>query len=337
MLLVDELNRITGNCNVSPVSRVRFWGTSSVEHVAPVGQLEQPISAKNAIVRTYRATFINILVVCCSFISFSQNRFQLSWLVFFCGWLICQKLYPMQIAICQFNPTIGAISQNIERILAFAEQAHAQKAELIVFPELALCGYPPKDLVFLPDFMDACEAGLLKLAQQSPISILIGAPTRERFNAAYLCAAGKVSLVAKKKLLPNYQVFDEQRYFKPGSPQDSNVLELDGLKIGVTICEDAWSEVVGYEQDPVLDLVQKHQANILVNMTASPFELGKTQQREDMFCDLARKHQKPFLVAGQVGANDGLIFDGGSLWIDAQGQVLWRAKSFEEELQVLSC
>lgn len=242
----------------------------------------------------------------------------------------------MQIALCQFNPTIGAISQNIERILAFTGQAHAQKADLILFPELALCGYPPKDLVFLPDFIDACEAGLAKLAQQSPISILIGAPTRDRFNAVFLCAAGKVSLVAKKRLLPNYQVFDEQRYFKPGRAQDPNFLELSNLKIGVSICEDAWSEVVGYDQNPVLDLVQKHHVDILINITASPFELGKTQEREDMFCDLARRHQKLFLIAGQVGANDGLIFDGGSLYIDAQGEVLWRAKSFEEDLRVIA-
>lgn len=243
---------------------------------------------------------------------------------------------PMQIAICQFNPTVGAVSQNIERILAFAGQAHAQKAELIIFPELALCGYPPKDLVFLPDFMDACEAGLVKLARQSPISILMGAPARERFNAVYLCSQGKVSLVAKKRLLPNYQVFDERRYFKPGSAQDSNCLELGGLRLGINICEDAWSEVIGYDQNPVLDLVQK-QVDILVNMTASPFELGKIQRREDMFCGLARKYKKPFLIVGQEGANDGLIFDGGSLFVDAQGLVLWRAKSFEEELQVIKC
>jgi predicted amidohydrolase len=242
----------------------------------------------------------------------------------------------MQIALCQFNPTIGAVAQNIERILAFAGQAHAQNADLIIFPELALCGYPPKDLVFLADFIDVCEAGLLRLAQNAPISILIGAPTRDRFNAAYLCSHGKVTLIAKKRLLPNYQVFDEHRYFQVGESQNSNVLEWDCLKIGVNICEDAWSEVVGYTENPILDLVQKHRVDILVNMTASPFEVGKSEKREEMFCGLARKYQKPFLIAGQVGANDGLIFDGGSLFINAHGEVLWRAKSFEEQLQVIS-
>lgn len=243
----------------------------------------------------------------------------------------------MQIALCQFNPTIGAISKNIERILVFAQQAHTQKAELIIFPELAICGYPPKDLIFLPDFMDACEAGLSKLAEKSPIPILIGAPSREKFNAAYFCGDNKFELVAKKRLLPNYQVFDERRYFKAGSSEDLNYLDFRNKRLGINICEDAWSEAVGYDENPVLDLVQKQKSDILVNMTASPFELDKSEEREQMFCELAKHYQKPFLIAGQVGSNDGLIFDGGSLMVDAKGQVLWRAKSFEEELQVLIC
>ena len=242
----------------------------------------------------------------------------------------------MQIAICQFNPVIGAISQNVERILAFARRAHTEKAELIIFPELALCGYPPKDLVFSPDFANACEAGLSRLAEQTPVPVLIGAPSRERYNSAYFCTVGFFALVAKKRLLPNYQVFDEQRYFVAGSTEDQNILELGAKRLGVSICEDAWSEVVGYEQNPIQDLVQKHQVDILVNLTASPFELGKSAEREAMFCELAKRYRKPFLIAGQVGANDGLIFDGGSLVIDPRGQVLWRAKSFEEELWVIA-
>lgn len=243
----------------------------------------------------------------------------------------------MQIALCQFNPVIGAISKNVERILVFAGQAHTQKAELIIFPELAICGYPLKDLVFLSDFLEACEAGLSQLAEKTPVPILMGAPSRERFNSAYFCWNKRSESIAQKRLLPNYQVFDEQRYFKPGITQNKNYLEFSGKRLGITICEDAWSEKVGYDQNPIQDLVQKYQADILVNIMASPFELGKSEERENMFCQLAKRVQKPFLIAGQVGANDGLIFDGGSLCISAQGEVLWRAKSFEEDLQVIAC
>ncbi|MEI6805866.1 MAG: nitrilase-related carbon-nitrogen hydrolase [Myxococcaceae bacterium] len=241
----------------------------------------------------------------------------------------------MKVALCQFNPVIGAIALNSRRILTFAEQAHAQKADLIIFPELALCGYPLKDLVFLSDFTNACEAGLIEIAQKSPIPVLIGAPSFERYNAAYLCVDQKLECVAKKRLLPNYQVFDEERYFIPGDNLNKNYFDFKNKRLGVSICEDAWSEIVGYAENPIQDLVQKHQIDFLINMTASPFELDKSEEREQMFCELARRYQKPFLIAGQVGANDGVIFDGGSLAIDSNGQILWRAKSFEEDLWVL--
>lgn len=238
----------------------------------------------------------------------------------------------MQIALCQFNPIVGAVSRNAESILEFALQAHLQKAELIIFPELAICGYPPKDLIFSPDFMDACEKALAYLAQKTPIPIILGAPSRERHNAAYFCFDGEYKIVAKKRLLPNYQVFDEQRYFKAGAASDLNYLDFKNKRLGISICEDAWSAEVGYAEDPVLDLVQKHQVDILINLMASPFELDKPIRREKIFCDLAKKHQKPFWVVGQVGANDGLIFDGGSLVIDSEGCVLSRAESFQSQI-----
>lgn len=236
--------------------------------------------------------------------------------------------YP--ITLCQFNPQIGAVSHNVDRMLLLACQAHNLKAGLLVFPELAICGYPIKDLIFLSDLIDACEAGLVRLARETPVPVIVGAPTRERYNAAYFCFSGEYKIIAKKRLLPNYQVFDEQRYFRAGTSEDLNYFDFKGQRLGICICEDAWSLELGYLEDPVGDLVQKHQVDILVNLSASPFELDKPQKREKMFCELARHYQKPFLVAGQVGANDGLIFDGGSLVIDSQGTVFSRVKSFEE-------
>lgn len=237
----------------------------------------------------------------------------------------------MRIAICQLNPKVGAITQNVDRILS-----HAKQADLLVCPELALCGYPPKDLVFSPDFIESCQVGLQRLAKQSPIPVLLGCVTPERYNAAYVCANGQTKLVAKKRLLPNYQIFDEKRYFVPGKSEDSQCFEFAGLRLGVHICEDGWSEVLGYEQDPVADLCAQG-CDVLINLSASPFELGKPERRETVFRELARKHQKMLLMSAQVGANEGLIFDGGSTAIDSNGEVLWRANSFEEDFQVISC
>src|SRR3989338_8025806 len=144
----------------------------------------------------------------------------------------------MKIALCQFNPVVGAMAQNAKRILEFSRRAYDQKMELIIFPELALCGYPPKDLVFLQSFRASCQQALAYLAEESALPIIVGAPTPERYNAAYYCSEGQFKIVATKRLLPNYQVFDEQRYFKI-SPIPRSPFFLKGEKLGVCICEDA--------------------------------------------------------------------------------------------------
>ncbi|MES2505019.1 MAG: nitrilase-related carbon-nitrogen hydrolase [Myxococcota bacterium] len=242
----------------------------------------------------------------------------------------------MQIAVCQFNPTVGALSQNAIRLLTYAHEAAALGAEFMLTPELALCGYPPKDLVLRPDFLDACALQLISLAKAAPIPMIVGAPV-DGFNAACWCYQGQIRVIARKRLLPNYQVFDERRYFKPGPADDFNGFEFAGKRFGMSICEDAWNDEQFwkhrlYEEDPIWDLAKSHQVDVLVNLTASPFEMNKAAERESMFRHLAMRYELPTLVVGQVGANDGLIFDGGTVGFDADGEILYKATDFKEEL-----
>ncbi|MBH2006925.1 MAG: hypothetical protein I8H75_06295 [Myxococcaceae bacterium] len=242
----------------------------------------------------------------------------------------------MQIALCQFNPVVGAIRENAERLLSWAHRALQQEAELVVFPELALCGYPPKDLVFLPDFHQAVQSALKSLAERLPLPAILGAPTPKRCNAAYFCFQGEAKPIAFKRLLPNYQVFDEARYFVAGSAQQTAPFSWKGKRLGVHICEDAWSEVIGYSENPLQDLALQN-CDAWIHLCASPYETGKPAFRQELFRKLAIQYAKPFAVAGQVGGNDGLIFDGGSMVFGASGQILWMAQPFEEHLGVFSC
>lgn len=238
----------------------------------------------------------------------------------------------MKLALCQLNPTVGAVRSNAQRLLEFAREAHLRGAELMFSPELSLCGYPPQDLLFNKDFLRSCETELKYLANEVPIPIIAGAPGQGGFNAAFYCFVGEMRLIARKRLLPNYQVFDEQRYFKPGPSEILNGFDFVGKRFGVSICEDAWNDFLGlYPENPIRDLVQQG-ADMIVNLTASPFEMDKVEEREQMFVDLAQRYGKPVLVVGQVGANDSLIFDGGSLVLDPKGRVLARGRDFEEEL-----
>lgn len=249
----------------------------------------------------------------------------------------------VKIALLQFNPTVGAVSNNCQRILDFAQQAYQQGAHLLITPELSLVGYPPQDLLLRAELHQQVIIAL-KLLTQAPIPILVGAPIAHHlvgraplWNAMVACQPNGWQVVARKRLLPNYDVFDERRYFAPGDAHDgSNIWEFLGHRLGIVICEDVWNDPSDtntplYAENPVADVVNEG-ADVLINPASSPFTLRKPQKREAILRHLAQKYQKPLLMAGQAGGNDQLLFDGSSCVIDATGQVLTKAPVFEETL-----
>jgi NAD+ synthase (glutamine-hydrolysing) len=250
----------------------------------------------------------------------------------------------MKIALAQINTTVGDFAGNAERIVKFARCALDRRADLVVFPELALCGYPPRDLVEKPSFIARSEAGLEHLAQALPdIPTLVGyvrrsqaQQGREVSDAAALLHRGKRVLDYSKVLLAFYDVFDESRYFEPG---DSPALyEVAGWRLGVTICEDIWNDKRFwkkqlYARDPVEETVRAG-AKLLLNIASSPFASGKIQLRHDMLKAIALERQVPVVYVNQVGGNDQLIFDGSSMAFNARGELCARAQSFEEDLVV---
>ncbi|MDA0713284.1 MAG: NAD+ synthase [bacterium] len=250
----------------------------------------------------------------------------------------------MRIALCQFNACIGAVSHNVDRIIEWSLKAYENGAELIIFPELSICGYPPQDILYRQELHEQIAAGLKKIASTLPIAVIVGAPIATQkqsgqpfWNAAIICEKGMVNVVCRKQLLPNYGVFDERRYFEPGTENDgSNILQFKGLKLGLSICEDAWSKAEfesepKYENNPIRNLKNKN-VDVIINMSASPFSLNKVSFREKLFTDLAKKHKCNLLMVGQVGANDGLIFDGQSMAINSSGDVINKIALFQEGL-----
>jgi NAD+ synthase (glutamine-hydrolysing) len=251
----------------------------------------------------------------------------------------------LRIALAQTNPIVGDIVGNSARIIDFISRARQVSASLVVFPELSVAGYPPRDLLLKPRFVKANVEAVQQIAESCVgVAALIGfvEPNAEPAgrllrNAAAFCADGKVQAVRHKSLLPTYDVFDEQRYFEPG-PEVALVRHA-GTEIGVSICEDLWNDeqVVGrriYRRDPVGQLAAAG-ANLLINMSASPFEQNKHAFRIRLFGDQARRHRLPILFVNQVGGNDELIFDGASAVFDAGGRVIAQARAFEEDLLIV--
>ncbi len=257
----------------------------------------------------------------------------------------------MKIALAQLNPTVGAFAQNTDRLLQVAQQAAAQGARLVVFPELSTSGYPPADLIEKPEFLTQAESTVQRIVQTTATAgmpaILFGSvlpsaarPGKHARNVAILCDAGNVLLVQQKMLLPFYDVFDEQRYFEPATSQ--SLVVLAGETLAITICEDAWNDKDFwrnrfYADDPVERLMAQRtetgaKPSIVLNLSASPYWQGKQQVRRDMLATLARRHGVPIAMANQVGGNDSLLFDGGSFVLDAKGKELVRAASFAEDL-----
>ncbi|MEH1795833.1 NAD+ synthase [Nostoc sp.] len=255
----------------------------------------------------------------------------------------------MKIAIAQINPTIGDLLLNAQKILEAAQRAASSGARLLLTPELSLCGYPPRDLLLNPSFVEAMGITLQNLAQDLPpnLAVLVGTVEpniqahisggKTLFNSIVLLENGKIKQAFHKRLLPTYDVFDERRYFEAGL--QANYFTLDDIHIGVTICEDLWNdeEFWGkrtYAVNPIADLAILG-VDLIVNLSASPYTVGKQQLRETMLKHSAVRFQQPIIYANQVGGNDDLIFDGRSFALNRQGEVMCRACGFDTDLLVV--
>ncbi|NLG17538.1 MAG: NAD+ synthase [Fibrobacter sp.] len=254
----------------------------------------------------------------------------------------------MKIVACQLNPVVGDVQGNAARVCEILAGHAGQGIDLFVFPELYLQGYPPGDLLdkkwFIRNSLDAVDK-ICSCSQKHPgTGVLLGSVVPDSIpcgkglsNAAVLICDGKVVFHQKKSLLPSYDVFDEPRYFDPA--KSSSVFEFKGEKLGISICEDAWNDAelwpqLLYNRDPVAELAAEG-ATILINISASPFHAGKESLRQKVIRNHARKHRLPFIFVNQVGANDELIFDGSSLFIDADGNLRELLPSFDECVKLI--
>ncbi|MGF1514029.1 MAG: NAD(+) synthase, partial [Elainellaceae cyanobacterium] len=254
----------------------------------------------------------------------------------------------MKIAIAQLNPIIGDLPGNAEKILAAAQQAVDSGAQLLLTPEMSLSGYPPRDLLLRPAFVSAMAHQLEAIAAKLPANlfVLVGYAQpnpladekgeKPLFNSLALLHGGQNQAQFHKRLLPTYDVFDDKRYFAPG-PGD-NLLEIDGVKIGITICEDAWNDEEfwgrrSYGLNPLADLVDQG-AQLIVNVSGSPYSLGKQRLREEMLGSSAARYGVPMLYVNQVGGNDDVVFDGSSMGVNPDG-VVCRAQAFEPDFCVV--
>jgi NAD+ synthase (glutamine-hydrolysing) len=236
----------------------------------------------------------------------------------------------MRLALAQINPIVGDLDGNRALILERLEDAKRANADFVVFPELAVTGYPPEDLLLRPGFLRAAEGSLEQIALAARgIVVLVGAPhfDRDLYNACAVCASGEVKAMVKKRFLPNYGVFDEVRYFAPGN--ELFLFEHGETLVGVTVCEDMWQP-----GPPSSDLALAG-AELIVNISASPFHLLRDREREEMFRTRARDNSAYVAFCNTVGGQDELIFDGHSLILDDEGAVLARAPGFEEALLVV--
>src|SRR6266550_3836212 len=236
----------------------------------------------------------------------------------------------MRLALAQMNTTVGDLDGNRERILARLAEAKEAGADVVLFPELAVTGYPPEDLLLRPSFVQAAESSLAQIAREARgIVAFVGTPhlDRDLYNACAVCAAGEVKALYRKRFLPNYGVFDEHRYFAPG--RDLFLLEHGEALIGPTVCEDIW------QPGPPATELALAGAQLSVNISASPFHVGKEREREQMLQTRARDNVCYVAFVNAVGGQDELIFDGHSVVLDDEGEVLARAPGFEEALLVV--
>lgn len=256
----------------------------------------------------------------------------------------------MKIAIAQLNPTVGDLTGNAQRILDAAETAFAAGCHLLLTTELSLTGYPPRDLLIRPSFIQAATKKLEQLARDLPsaIAVLVGTVQQNLdyqknggnpiYNSAALLEQGEIKQYFQKRLLPTYDVFDEDRYFEPGLESDFFVLE-ETIKIGVTICEDLWNDESfwgkrNYACNPLAELAEKN-INLVVNLSASPYQVGKQKFRQSLISHSAKRYNIPILYANQVGGNDDLIFDGCSFAFNRNGDKILSLKPFNTDFEII--
>lgn len=250
----------------------------------------------------------------------------------------------MKIALGQINPTVGDFSGNAAKIIQFALKAQSFGAGLILFPELAVCGYQPRDLVERAWFVERNRTTVEHIAAETPgIAVICGMVTpahaesgKSVMNSAALLRHGRIEFIQSKMLLPTYDVFDEMRNFAPARSQQ--LFSFCGKQMALTICEDAWNDKQFWNKrlyvvDPIEELVRAG-GNFVLNISASPFWLGKREFRRNMLAAIAKNHNVPVAMVNQVGGNDSLVFDGSSLVIAPDGRVIAQGKSFEEDLIV---
>ncbi len=239
-----------------------------------------------------------------------------------------ENIKPIRIAIAQINCIVGDVRANIEKILQYAQQAKNAGATLLIAPELALCGYPPEDLLFREDFNHACDQGLAQLAAQiSNITLIIGHPHRQDgklYNAASVIENGKVQATYHKQILPNYSVFDEERYFEAG--EMPLVWTHGGVRFGILICADGW------EPGPALKAKQAD-AEFLLTLNASPYHMDKLETRYEVIASRVKETSLPAIYANMIGGQDELVFDGASFVLNSQGRVTQQLPSFTETLE----
>ncbi|MCK6455063.1 MAG: NAD+ synthase [Phycisphaerae bacterium] len=256
----------------------------------------------------------------------------------------------MRIALAQLNPIVGDLDGNTRRILAAIEESRGHGADLVVFPELVLLGYPPKDLLLKPHFIRRSQDALRQIASAARgVTALVGfaepnpGPTgRSLFNAVAVCRDGRVVATHQKTLLPTYDVFDESRYFEPGARRAiETISDADGraVRVGISICEDMWVDPALlprslYATDPAAELAQAG-AELIINVSASPFVAGKDALRHELIRHHATRHGVPIVYVNQVGGNDDLVFDGASEVVHPAHGVVARARAFEEDLRVV--
>jgi NAD+ synthase (glutamine-hydrolysing) len=246
----------------------------------------------------------------------------------------------MKIALAQINVQAGNFERNTNKIRQAIQQAKDEHADLVVFPELAVCGYPPRDFLTYPDFIHRCEEQIqLLLPQTYGIGVLLGCPSRnpsrlgkDLLNSAWFLAEGKVQQLIHKTLLPNYDVFDEYRYFEPNS--QFSCIQWRGKTIAVTICEDIWDihdDNPLYVKNPMHELMAES-PDLMVNLSASPFNSGQWEKRHEVLQKNALRFSLPIVYVNQMGAHTELVFDGGSTVMDAQGNYCIQSPFFQESL-----
>ena len=237
----------------------------------------------------------------------------------------------LKIALAQINFLVGNIAANVDNIIKAASYARDElSADIVVFPELTITGYPAEDLLFRTDFISAANNAVYQIAERiADIAVVVGFPERDGnslYNSAVVLHQGSILACYRKQMLPNYGVFDEQRYFSAGT--QPSVFEFNGVFIGLTICEDVW-------KSGIIDETKQAGAELLLTLNASPFNAGKIHQREAVICEQVKAAKIPLIYVNQVGGQDELIFDGASFVANSQGEIVFRAEEFKEQISVI--